>query len=505
MAQSKVRTTDLVGLSLPPTRVAEVMASVGFNRAVLDKKLEEQLNELRTRENPTKAPVPLERLPKNAKLSKAERDERDNKLKVYNETKKAYESYKSAAYMQAKLKFTAWQRLKEAEDILTPKTGKNSAASTELTKVKKDRLAAIREEFINPKLTDEANLEKNNVARVTARNLAKKNLSVVYSSIGQPKIDDLTAVKAAAERLMTDPDVVLFINAARVKQRKIKVGPAAAIAMTVLAEDVANELVTFACEKVNARGDHVVYPLHLAQPGLQNLPFYPLYAGVPALKLIQDYVARAAEYSKARTESKIAHDKKIKKLQKKAVDKTKVDSEFVYPTFNETEYTNGFAEKESKLSDKTGKTNNRYYTKGIDTESEYMSGMPYFGAYISEMFESQLDSLPKKEYDVKVSTSVRKMISEIVVQVIVRFSEMTGIMMRQMQANILHHDHVSAVVKMMLVSSSYPMLQNVQAPAEYSVLLSNMTAKAEKYREHHTTKAVATGNAQAPVAVSDEL
>ncbi len=32
-----------------------------------------------------------------------------------------------------------------------------------------------------------------------------------------------------------------------------------------------------------------------------------------------------------------------------------------------------------------------------------------------------------------------------------------------------------------------------------------MTAKAEKYREHHTTKAVATGNAQAPVAVSDEL
>lgn len=498
MSQTKVRTSDLVGLALPYTRVADVMSSVGFNRAVLDKKLEEQLTELRTRENPNKAPVPLERLAKNVKLSNAQRDEREAKLRQYNEAKKAYESYKSAAYMQAKLKFTAWQRLKEAEEILTPKTGKNSAASTELTKVKKERLLAINEEFVNPKLSDESNADKNNAARAVARNLAKKNLSVVYSSLGKPKIDDLAAVKAAAERLMTDPDVVLFINAARVKQRKIKVGPAAAIAMTVLAEDVANELVTFACEKANARGDHVVYPMHLALSGLQNLPFYPLYAGVPALKLIQDYVARANEHNKNRVEAKIAHDKKIKKLQKKAVDKTKVDSEFVYPTFNETEYTNGFAEKESKVSVKTGKTNNRYYTKGIDTESEHMSGMPYFGTYISEMFESQLESLPKKEYDVKVSSSVRKMISEIVVQVVVRFSEMTGIMMRQVQANILHYDHVSAVVKMMLVASSYPSTQT-QVPAEYSVLLSNMAAKAEKYREHHTTK-VATPAASAPVA-----
>lgn len=497
MSQTKVRTTDLVGVSLPPSRVSDVMSSVGFNRAFLDKKLEAQIKDLRTRENPNKEPVPVERLTKNVRLSKIEREERDTKVRQYNEDKKNYESYKSAAYMQAKLKFTAWQRLKEAEDLLTPKTGRNSSASTDLTKAKKDRLTAIHEEFVNPKFADETTADKKNAARVTARNKAKKNLSVVYTNVGSPKIDDLASVKAAIERLMTDPDVLLFISAAKVKQQKIKVGPAAAIAMTVLAEDVANELVAFACERTDAKGDHVIRPEHLAQPGLNKLPFYSLYADLPTLKLVQDLVNRRESYQKTRLEAKIAHDKKIKKLQKKAAEKTKIDSEFVYPTFNETEYNNGFAEKESKTN-KANKLVSRYYTKGIDTESEQMSGMPYFGTYLNDMFESQIESLPKREYNLKVSSSVKKVISEILVQLVVRFSEMTGIMMRSIDANILHYTHVTAVVRMMLVQNVYPG-SSVQVPAEYSVLLGNMATKAEKYREHQTTKAAA------PVAVVDDL
>lgn len=498
MSQTKVRTTDLVGVSLPPSRVSDVMSSVGFNRAFLDKKLEAQINDLRTRENPNKEPVPVERLTKNVRLSKTEREERDAKVRQYNEDKKNYESYKSAAYMQAKLKFTAWQRLKEAEDILTPKTGRNGTASAELTKVKKDRLAAIHEEFVNPKFTDEASADKKNAARVVARNKAKKNLSVVYTNVGSPKIDDLASVKAAIERLMTDPDVLLFISAAKVKQQKIKVGPAAAIAMTVLAEDVANELVTFACEKTDAKGDRVVRPEHLAQSGLKSLPFYSLYADLPALNLIQDFVERREAYQKARVEAKIAHDKNMKKLQKKAAEKTKVNTEFVYDSFNETEYNNGFAEKKSKTN-KANKLVSRYYTKGIDTETEHMSGMPYFGTYLSEMFETQLDSLPKREYSIKVSSSIKKMISEILVQLIVRFSEMTGIMMRSIGANILHYDHVTAVVRMMLVQNVYPGT-TTQVPPEYSVLLGNMVAKAEKYREHQTTKVAAPAS-----VVTDDL
>ena len=499
MSTARVRTEKLLDVQLPPSRVATILDSDGLNKRVSSAReaVEEKLRALRMRGNPKQVP---QRPKLGDKPSDKERAAHAAALKTYVADFKAYNIYKSNEYKEAKLYFTLLTKLSQAVDINERKKGITPNSRVELDEltalVTGERLKEEREVPVSEKASaaEKKKLAAENAERheqYIKRLERNGNLSVVYTEVGSPALDNRDALMAAIARIKVIKNVDLFLEKHNINSDCNSVGKTASVAATVVLQEIASELIDHTIKVVNRAREVTIKPEYVIAEGFEDLKYRAFIEGLPVIKTLMGREQRRQVHKTNMAVAKKTFDKEQKNLRKKQASvqsDSKVElPKFTYPSFNEQEVHDGHARVELGKGEK--RETKRYYWTGIEDVNPKMEGITDFVAYVARMYAEHIEENNNTDVDIRVSAAVKKVVSDILVQATVCLSMKLQALANYNKNTIVTEGDVKTIVMMMLLDKYYPENGVINLSADHKLLFNIIDSKVTAYKTHHTTRA----------------
>lgn len=473
--QPRQTLSKITNMILTPSRVRSFIDNFGMNKSI-EEKLTVIKNDLLVikKEGGPKVPAPVEHLKKDP--TKEQRDAHDElKVKHSNEMKK-YNEFSSDRYNTLKTVYTLCKQLNKIVGLLNKKK-RNDNQTKELKTLTK------------------------NVSSKTPSKSGKFQPSDFTKFVGPTDLTNPNSIMELVNDLKkSNPELLVFFQKDETSKSRVRFNDRAAVALAMSLELGLEELIEYGMTQTLKSGKKTLQPDDCVNVGMEKLDWFMLFRNLPHLRNIVERQQRNAAYLADKELHKFKLIQKAKSVAKKdgsKMQKPKIE----YPKFQDTEVAKGFAIKTEvpkkdengvvKKDEKTGEELTKFvYTwKNIDTDDNEKHT---FGFYMNllcrKVISSKMDIGESQYYDIKVSASVKKFLSDLVVDFIARISPLIRILISHTDVKTVDEDVMITVLRMMITDGYHNSSGFVQLRPEHERLFRLINEKIELCSIHQTTK-----------------
>lgn len=399
----KQRLNTAIDLTTQPNKIGGIVDSHGFNidtnkrLSPVLKKIE-QLKKSGAPELPEKPSHPGRKAPE-SQLTKyrEQRSSYDDKLAEFNR-------FQSEKFVQTKIVSEMVVTLQKLVTLLQ-KQNRTESVQKEIEKLlgntKKDVTRRVHE-------TEESYDNKLTIQKKLIKSLGDRDFS-------KPEI----CTKTVTALLKKYPEAELFLEKRALAQDLIRPSPTSRVAIATITEEMIKDILSHSLKVTTEKKKKTMKPDACAEPGFEKMKTYALFKSLPHFESLQAKAVRRREWELLKkisdAEDSMRAKQRAAKLKEKRV---KIQSNF--PSFEDWEVENNHAVKFEisvpvQGKDNEFKTKMVYEWTGIDSSEDSLENE--FVRTTEKIHKSI-----KGENDVKLSTPLKKFISNLIGDFLQRFS-----------------------------------------------------------------------------------
>jgi histone H3/H4 len=435
----------VVDCDISPARIRGFMDKCWVNKdgEIANLEIKSQILKIKKEGCPVKLPV----MPKapGKKADDAEREKYANAKKEYAELHKKYMDYSSPRFVELKTQHDYSKLLTKLKKFLNKSslTDNDKVAMKAIMDTLDDKIPAY-----NPKLETKEKYEKR-VRKFESRGFTKLRSSGV-------DLETPNGVQTELDRVAKEfPELTLFSSKDSVSKNKVRFNDAGCVAIAVVVEEFIKEVADNGIEATINDRRKIMQPDHCVNQLAKTLPLYPLYGNLDHYLEVEDRKKRKLAYESDKLKEKTRLIQ-ISKRQAKRTGSVFEKPKFEYPTFVQKEVSAGHAVE--CLREKDGKTKKYYQWYGIDIEKNQLDEQDVsFAFYVSKVCdkakEERVDSGEVLASEIKISSNVKKFLSDLVTDFIIRVTPTCRIFMQNKGTKTINEDVVISVMQMLLIDS----------------------------------------------------
>jgi hypothetical protein len=505
---TRTQQATTVDLIIQPPRVRMHLDRLAMNRPV-----ESELNPIKDQ---------IDRIKKEGADELPDKPVKDDEQTVkdaYKEALKEYNKFSSGTYENINTLYELCKKLKKISVIQKSQDELEQAGK----KMTKKQLAELAKE-----------------QKIVADQPADGQDAEDYESLGFAEYTEGVDVTSEAEvnallnRLLEDtPDVNLFFDRDAVSKRKTRFTDASIIGLATAIQMTVREFIEHGMEFTLKEGKRIMLPDHCVSDGLEDCSLYPLFRTLPTFRLIADRQSRRSAWERDhadwKAENKRNNRAKGNARRKNAKPKAAATPVTPFKTFEEREVEEGFAIQTETHTDNGVKE--KVMWRGIDDfskvehnddddeEGDETARKFGFDFYINllckdvkeTMFEDTEIENNADYKDIRVSTDIKRFLSNLIKEFIHRVAPQIRLYMDYKEAKTVSYNMVSTVLKSFLMDSYTPNENGeVELDEEHANLFDEMTrrrdlyAKKQKDKKNHTADVEVDADADEEVVETEE-
>ena len=482
---TRTQQATTVDLIIQPPRVRMHLDRLAMNRPV----------ELRL--NPIKQQI--EQIKKEGAPKLPEKPEKDAEQRVkdaYKEAQKEYSKFSSDEYDRIVTLYDLCKKLRKISTIQKQQDELNQDGK-DLTK---KQLAELTKE-----------------QKVVADQPADGQDESDYVSLGYADYTDGVDVTSEAEvnallNSLVDgnPDVQLLFDRDAVSKEKTRYQDSAPIALATCVQMACREFIVHGMGRTLGENKRIMLPDHCVSEGLDNCSLYPLFRTLPSFCLIAERQERRSVYDREYSAWKAENKRKNRakgNARRKGVKKDTTPTT-PFETWEEREVDAEYA-REIEIVTDSGDTKNKVLWIGIDdfskvetddddeTDGDDTARKFGFDFYINLLCKDVKETMFKDteienhaDYkDIRVSTDIKRFLSNLIKEFIHRVAPQIRLMMNLKDAKTVSYEIVEFVLRSFIMDSYVPDENGVVTLNEdHENLFAEMARRRDLYAEKQKNK-----------------
>jgi|GEM_PF-3778508 len=470
--------------TIAPSRVRNFIDGAGFNQKVEQEvdKIKEKIEKIKKEGGP-QAPIAVTSLKRDA--TEEQKKKHKELVAKHNEQKEKYDDYVSEKFNRLNVIYLLCKQLNKIHALLLKKK-RNTLQDKELEDLRN---------IVHDKPAAKKSKEKEEEYKTRLEKFVPHGFS---KHLGETDLMNADSVQSLINKLKEEySEVSLFLKKNEVSKTRIRFNDPAAVALTTALEVGLEELLEYGMRKTLEARMKTIQPDFMVSPDLENCEWYVLFRNLPHLKAVIERQKRKAQYTADKAKERLKFVQKIKNKAKKNAGLPKKEGQkrekFTYPTFQEVEVKNGFAEKrEENVKDSEGvETTRTYYVwYGIEIDKEDRGIKTNFNHYIQQICQGIIKRLiDNGESDfnfVKISTNIRKFGSDLIIDFIHRLSPQIKVLITAMGVKTVDEDVVKTALRMIVLENYHSSDGIVVMNEEHERLFGLIDKKVELCTKHQT-------------------
>jgi histone H3/H4 len=464
MATTKRRQlSEVTDLTFSPARVRSCMDINWVNKSVEEKceVSNQKLLEIKKEEYPGGAPAKPDRPVYPGKDAKeSDKKKYESEKKKYKEQRDAYilalkefNKYKSPRFQKLETAHRYTRLLQKLKKLLE-KPSHSISYEYELSAVRaslEDRVTPKK-----PKETEEAFQARQ--VKFTAKQAEEGSKKYLPLRGSQTDLSTPSGIDKELERVFKEyRDLELFSEKDTVAKERTRFNDPAAVVIASFAQYIVEELVDHTVDKTLASRKKIMQPDHCVSAGIEDCSLFPLISNSPHYLAVIARQKRKEAYEIQKLKDK---NKKIQIERRRARKEGKNPARSTtlkdYPKFQTKEVESGHAIAVTKTSEK-GKDKDHYLWYGIDldkhTDDTQRINFRFYVDKVSRVVLSDRASDDSMAADIKISSNLKKFLSDVVVDFIMRITPLAMSLIESKKVKTITEEVAMTVIKQLLVDS----------------------------------------------------
>lgn len=466
--------SDITGVLISPARLRRFLDEFGINQKVqrdMDK-MKVEIMKIKKEGGP-KHPDSVEPLKRVGATKEQISKHEEMKVKYASELK-VYNAYISEKYKRVKSVYVLLKNLNKVVDLMLKK---------KRNPVQEEELRSLRMAIVNNTIKSKSE---------------KFELLKFSDMLGSTNMEDVESIKTLLVSLkQSNPETEFFLSKDELSKSRIRFNDSSAVALATAIELALEEMIKHGMEDTLKSHKKTLKPDNCISEGLEDCDWYMFVRNLPHLTAVLDRQKRKNEYNSKKDDEKFKMMQKAK-TQSKKEGKTFLKPKFTYPSFQDMEVEFKFATKEvvqSKDLDKDGKPIEKVVYKwiGIDCDEVDESDVQNitFCSYVQHLckkvIEEKVDSKESQYFDIKISSNIRKFLSDLIVDFVSKVLPLIKLLISAMKVKTVDEDVIKTVLRLMVTDKYHNSTGEVEFKPEHEVLFTLIDKKVELCKEHQGT------------------